>query len=185
MNFLRPSQLLAPAAVMAVVLLMIVPLPPILLDLLLSVDIGLAVVLLSYRALRLYLQTGMAAFRQRRARWGRSACFSFIGGARLRRAIGSVGCGCRSVSPGRRRRSARMVGPARGGALGPGVSSADLHGGDPAGLLGLGVGRGDRTSRAGGWARCAARSARCRCWTNGPGYRARQGSRACVRLHGW
>ncbi|MGE3957522.1 MAG: flagellar biosynthesis protein FlhA [Vicinamibacterales bacterium] len=40
------AQLLAPIAVMAVVLLMIVPLPPIVLDLLLSVDIGLAVVLL-------------------------------------------------------------------------------------------------------------------------------------------
>ncbi|MCC7417936.1 MAG: flagellar biosynthesis protein FlhA [Acidobacteria bacterium] len=40
------AQLLAPAAVMAVVLLMIVPLPPLLLDLLLSVDIGLSVVLL-------------------------------------------------------------------------------------------------------------------------------------------
>src|SRR5215208_4874089 len=42
----KATHLLAPAAVMAVVLLMIVPLPPILLDLLLSVDIGLAVVLL-------------------------------------------------------------------------------------------------------------------------------------------
>jgi len=40
------SQLFAPVAVMAVVLLMIVPLPTMLLDLLLSVDIGLAVVLL-------------------------------------------------------------------------------------------------------------------------------------------
>src|SRR5262245_55290304 len=40
------SQLLAPGAVLAVVLLMIVPLPPIVLDLLLSLDIGLAVVLL-------------------------------------------------------------------------------------------------------------------------------------------
>ena len=40
------TQLLAPIAVMAVVLLMIVPLPPLILDLLLSVDIGLAVVLL-------------------------------------------------------------------------------------------------------------------------------------------
>ena len=38
--------MLAPIAVMAVVLLMIVPLPPLVLDLLLSVDIGLAVVLL-------------------------------------------------------------------------------------------------------------------------------------------
>lgn len=43
---IRGAQLLAPAAVMAVVLLMIVPLPPLLLDLLLSVDIGLSVVLL-------------------------------------------------------------------------------------------------------------------------------------------
>src|SRR6186713_2060492 len=42
----QASHLLAPAAVLAVVVLMIVPLPPILLDLLLSVDIGLAVVLL-------------------------------------------------------------------------------------------------------------------------------------------
>jgi flagellar biosynthesis protein FlhA len=42
----RAAQLLAPAAVIAVVLLMIVPMPPIILDLLLSVDIGLAVVLL-------------------------------------------------------------------------------------------------------------------------------------------
>src|SRR4029077_11229867 len=42
----RPAHLLAPAAVMAVVLLMIVPLPPLVLDLLLSVDIGLSVVLL-------------------------------------------------------------------------------------------------------------------------------------------
>ena len=42
----RASFLLAPIAVMAVVLLMIVPLPPFLLDLLLSVDIALAVVLL-------------------------------------------------------------------------------------------------------------------------------------------
>src|SRR6186713_246835 len=42
----RASHLIAPIAVMAVVLLMIVPLPTILLDLLLSVDIGLAVVLL-------------------------------------------------------------------------------------------------------------------------------------------
>jgi flagellar biosynthesis protein FlhA len=40
------SHLLAPVAVIAVVGLMIVPLPPMLLDLLLSVDIGLAVVLL-------------------------------------------------------------------------------------------------------------------------------------------
>src|SRR6266481_9576273 len=42
----RASHLLAPAAVMTVVLLMVVPLPPIVLDLLLSVDIGLSVVLL-------------------------------------------------------------------------------------------------------------------------------------------
>jgi flagellar biosynthesis protein FlhA len=42
----RGTQMIAPAAVMAVVLLMIVPLPPFLLDLLLSVDIGLSVVLL-------------------------------------------------------------------------------------------------------------------------------------------
>jgi flagellar biosynthesis protein FlhA len=40
------SHLLAPAAVVAVVGLMVVPLPPIALDLLLSIDIGLAVVLL-------------------------------------------------------------------------------------------------------------------------------------------
>lgn len=42
----RASLLLAPVAVMAVVLLMVVPLPPLLLDLLLSVDIGLSVTLL-------------------------------------------------------------------------------------------------------------------------------------------
>ena len=42
----QASHLLAPAAVLAVVVLMIVPLPPLLLDLLLSIDIGLAVVLL-------------------------------------------------------------------------------------------------------------------------------------------
>jgi flagellar biosynthesis protein FlhA len=40
------THLIAPIAIMAVVLLMIVPLPPLLLDLLLSIDIGLAVVLL-------------------------------------------------------------------------------------------------------------------------------------------
>jgi flagellar biosynthesis protein FlhA len=40
------THLIAPAAILAVVLLMIVPLPPLLLDLLLSIDIGLAVVLL-------------------------------------------------------------------------------------------------------------------------------------------
>ena len=40
------SHLLVPIALLAVVLLMIVPLPPLLLDLLLSVDIGLSVVLL-------------------------------------------------------------------------------------------------------------------------------------------
>ena len=43
---IRGTHLLAPAAVMAVVLLMVVPLPPMLLDLLLSMDIGLSVVLL-------------------------------------------------------------------------------------------------------------------------------------------
>jgi flagellar biosynthesis protein FlhA len=43
---MRGSHLLAPAAVMAVVLLMVVPLPPLMLDLLLSIDIGLSVVLL-------------------------------------------------------------------------------------------------------------------------------------------
>src|SRR6185503_13152730 len=43
---MRGTHLLAPAAVMAVVLLMVVPLPPIVLDLLLSIDIGLSVVLL-------------------------------------------------------------------------------------------------------------------------------------------
>src|ERR671931_393874 len=42
----RASHLLAPAAVIAVVLLMVVPLPPLMLDLLLSIDIGLSVVLL-------------------------------------------------------------------------------------------------------------------------------------------
>jgi len=42
----RAKSLLAPIAALAVVLLMIVPLPPLLLDLLLSIDIGLAVVLL-------------------------------------------------------------------------------------------------------------------------------------------
>src|SRR5512138_2326005 len=42
----KPSHLIVPVAVLAVVLLMIVPLPPLLLDLLLSVDIALAVVLL-------------------------------------------------------------------------------------------------------------------------------------------
>ena len=41
-----PSHLLVPAAVLAVVLLMIVPLPTFMLDLLLSIDIGLSVVLL-------------------------------------------------------------------------------------------------------------------------------------------
>jgi flagellar biosynthesis protein FlhA len=40
------THLIAPAAVIAIVALMIVPLPPILLDLLLSIDIGLSVVLL-------------------------------------------------------------------------------------------------------------------------------------------
>ncbi|MFN7977189.1 MAG: flagellar biosynthesis protein FlhA [Vicinamibacterales bacterium] len=42
----NPSHLLVPLSLLAVVLLMVVPLPPLLLDLLLSVDIGLAVVLL-------------------------------------------------------------------------------------------------------------------------------------------
>ena len=42
----RASQLLAPVTVISVVLVMILPLPPMLLDLLLSIDIGLAVVLL-------------------------------------------------------------------------------------------------------------------------------------------
>jgi flagellar biosynthesis protein FlhA len=42
----NPTHLLVPVALLAVVLLMIVPLPPMLLDLLLSIDIGLAVVLL-------------------------------------------------------------------------------------------------------------------------------------------
>ena len=42
----RVTHLLVPATVVAVVLIMIVPLPPMLLDLLLSIDIGLAVVLL-------------------------------------------------------------------------------------------------------------------------------------------
>jgi flagellar biosynthesis protein FlhA len=42
----QASHLLVPTAALAVVLLMIVPLPPLLLDLLLSIDIGLAVVLL-------------------------------------------------------------------------------------------------------------------------------------------
>jgi flagellar biosynthesis protein FlhA len=42
----RASFLMVPGAIIAIVLLMIVPLPPLVLDLLLSVDIGLAVVLL-------------------------------------------------------------------------------------------------------------------------------------------
>ncbi|MGE4084365.1 MAG: FHIPEP family type III secretion protein, partial [Vicinamibacterales bacterium] len=42
----NPTHLLVPLALLAVVLLMVVPLPPLLLDLLLSIDIGLAVVLL-------------------------------------------------------------------------------------------------------------------------------------------
>ena len=42
----RLSHLIAPAAAVAVVALMVIPLPPLLLDLLLSIDIGLAVVLL-------------------------------------------------------------------------------------------------------------------------------------------
>ncbi len=43
---IRGTHLIAPVAVIAVVLLMVVPLPPMLLDLLLSMDIGLSVVLL-------------------------------------------------------------------------------------------------------------------------------------------
>src|ERR1700704_6079695 len=42
----RGASTIAPAAILAVVVLMIVPLPPIVLDLLLSIDIGLSVVLL-------------------------------------------------------------------------------------------------------------------------------------------
>src|SRR5687768_8476771 len=42
----KATHLLAPVAVMMVVLLMVVPLPPLMLDLLLSIDIGLAVTLL-------------------------------------------------------------------------------------------------------------------------------------------
>jgi flagellar biosynthesis protein FlhA len=42
----RGASTIAPAAILAVVVLMIVPLPPLLLDLLLSIDIGLSVVLL-------------------------------------------------------------------------------------------------------------------------------------------
>jgi flagellar biosynthesis protein FlhA len=42
----KASHLLTPAAILAVVLVLIVPLPPLILDLLLSIDIGLAVVLL-------------------------------------------------------------------------------------------------------------------------------------------
>ncbi|HVC21269.1 MAG TPA: flagellar biosynthesis protein FlhA [Vicinamibacterales bacterium] len=41
----RASHLIAPGAVVAVVLLMVLPVPPVVLDLLLSIDIGLAVVL--------------------------------------------------------------------------------------------------------------------------------------------
>jgi flagellar biosynthesis protein FlhA len=41
----RASYLLAPGAVVAVVLLMVLPLPPFVLDLLLSMDIGVSVVL--------------------------------------------------------------------------------------------------------------------------------------------
>jgi flagellar biosynthesis protein FlhA len=43
---MKGTHLIAPAAVLSVVLLMVVPLPPLALDLLLSVDIGLSVVLL-------------------------------------------------------------------------------------------------------------------------------------------
>src|SRR5881394_3673934 len=42
----RGAMLLAPVAIMSIVVLMVVPLPPLLLDLLLSIDIGLAVTLL-------------------------------------------------------------------------------------------------------------------------------------------
>jgi type III secretory pathway component EscV len=42
----QPTHIIAPAAAVSVVLLMVLPLRPILLDVLLSVDIGLAVVLL-------------------------------------------------------------------------------------------------------------------------------------------
>ena len=42
----NPSHLLVPIALLAVVMLMVVPMPPLLLDLLLSIDIGLSVVLL-------------------------------------------------------------------------------------------------------------------------------------------
>src|SRR3982751_3214240 len=42
----KAASLIAPAAVVALVGLMIVPLPPLLLDFLLTIDIGLAVVLL-------------------------------------------------------------------------------------------------------------------------------------------
>ena len=42
----RAANLIAPGAVVAIVGLMIVPLPPLLLDFLLTIDIGLAVVLL-------------------------------------------------------------------------------------------------------------------------------------------
>lgn len=45
-SLLRGSQLIVPGALIAVVLLMVVPLPPLLLDILLSIDIGLSVVLL-------------------------------------------------------------------------------------------------------------------------------------------
>ena len=40
------TQLLVPIALLSVVMLMVVPMPPLLLDLLLSIDIGLSVVLL-------------------------------------------------------------------------------------------------------------------------------------------
>src|SRR5436309_1864755 len=43
---MRGTHLLAPAAALAVVLMMVVPLPPIVLDMLLAMDIGLSVVLL-------------------------------------------------------------------------------------------------------------------------------------------
>src|SRR6185436_7909282 len=45
-NSRRASGMIVPVALLAFVLLMIVPLPPLVLDLLLSIDIGLSVVLL-------------------------------------------------------------------------------------------------------------------------------------------
>src|ERR1051325_3189947 len=57
----RASHLLAPIAVLAVVMLMIVPLPALMLDLLLSIDIGLAVVLL-LTAIYVKRPTGFSVF---------------------------------------------------------------------------------------------------------------------------